>query len=39
VIVIEVKKYSTNAKKLSAKAGKQIEEHDVKTVTQVMTER
>ena len=39
VIAIEVKKYSTNAKKLMAKAGKLIDSLDVITILQVMTER
>jgi len=39
VIVVEVKKYSTNAKKLSPKAGKLIDSLDVITLLQVMIER
>jgi len=39
VIVIEVKKYSPNAKKLTAKAGKLIDKFDVIAFTLVMIER
>jgi hypothetical protein len=39
VIGIEVKKYSPNARKLTTKAGKRIDKHDVITFMHVMIER
>ena len=39
MIVLEVKKYSPNARKLTAKAGKLIEKLDVITLMQVMIGR
>lgn len=38
-IVVEVKKYSANARKFSANARKRIEERDVITILQFKTER
>ena len=39
VIIDEVKKYSPNARKLTAKAGKQFEKLDVITIVHVKIER